>query len=64
METCLVWRKHYPDLIEQDESEVDGVKPGNGDEGNEDDDDGSDYSDSDWPESVSDNDGNSDGDSD
>ena len=64
METCLVWRKHYPDLIEQDESEVDGVKPGNGNEGNEDDDDGSDYSDSDWPESVSDNDGNSDGDSD
>ena len=51
-------------MIEQDESEVDGVKPGNRNEGNEDDDDGSDYSDSDWPESVSDNDGNSDGDSD
>ena len=62
----LVWfeGKQYPDPTEQDKREVEGVKPGDGNEDNEEDDDDSDDSDSDCPESGSDNDGNSDGDSD
>ena len=57
--------KQYPDLTEQGKSEVEEVKPGDGNKDNEDDDDDdSDDSDSDCPESDSDNNGNLDGDSD
>ena len=54
--------KLYPDSIEQGNSEVERVKPGDGNEGNKDDDDSNDR-DSDWPESGSDNHGNPDDDS-
>ena len=56
--------KHYPDPTEQDKSEVEGGKLGDGNEDNKDDDHGSDDSDFDCPESGSDNDGSSDGNSD
>ena len=56
--------KQYPDQTEQNKSEVESVKPGDGNEDNEADGDDSDNSDSDCPESGSENDGNSDGDSD